>query len=80
MQIRDIGGEPPSVIYFLTDGFELGTDRQKFSQKIRTLLQRYAAETKINTIGFWPAESDREMLEIVADQSGGEAIIITDTK
>lgn len=80
VQIRDIGGEPPSVIYFLTDGFELGTDRQKFSQKIRTLLQRYAAETKINTIGFWPAESDREMLEIVADQSGGEAIIITDTK
>lgn len=80
VQIRDIGGEPPSVIYFLTDGFELGTDRQKFSQKIRTLLQRYAAETKINTIGFWPAEFDREMLEIVADQSGGEAIIITDTE
>ena len=80
LQIRDGGGAGPSVIYFLTDGFELSTDIREFSQKTSVLLKRFAPRTKINTIGFWPAESDRRMLEIVAQKSGGQAVFIADEK
>ncbi|RKY24158.1 MAG: hypothetical protein DRP62_04375 [Planctomycetota bacterium] len=77
VQIRDSFGVSPSVIYFLTDGFELTMeDAGKFSQKISNLLKSFAPTAKINTIGFWPQSNDRKMLEIIAEQSGGEALII----
>ena len=79
-QIRDASGAGPSVIYFLTDGFELGADYGQFSRRTASLLKRFAPEPKINTIGFWPAESDRRMLEIIAAQSGGQAVFITDQR
>lgn len=79
VQIRDGRGAGPSVIYFLTDGFELTTDdEQKFSQKTDKLLKQFAPETKINTIGFWPQGGDRKMLETIAKQTGGEFVIIAD--
>jgi hypothetical protein len=79
VQIRDGRGVGPSVIYFLTDGFELTTeDAQGFSRKVKELLKRFAPTTKINTIGFWPQISDRRMLDVIARQSGGEFIIIGD--
>jgi hypothetical protein len=71
----------PSVIYFLTDGFELtAEDTQRFPQKVTSLLNRFAPSAKINTIGFWPTSDDREMLEAIARQSGGEFVFITDAK
>jgi len=78
VQIRDGSGVSPSLVYFLTDGFELTTeDAQRFSQKIANLLARFAPRTRINTIGFWPQGDDRKMLEAIAKQSGGESVFIT---
>ena len=78
VQIRDGSGVGPSLVYFLTDGFELTTeDAQRFSQKIANLLARFAPRTRINTIGFWPQSDDRKMLEAIAKQSGGESVFIT---
>jgi len=79
VQIPDNNGAGPSVIYFLTDGFELTTeDVPMFSQKITNLLRRFAPKTVINTIGFWPQDTDCKMLEIIARQSGGEFILVKD--
>ena len=78
-QVRDSKGQSPSLIYFLTDGFELTIkDQSSFSRKIETLLRRSAPRTKINTIGFWPQDDDRKMLETIAKQSNGRATFITE--
>ncbi len=67
----------PSLIYFLTDGFELTTEgAYKFSQEITGLRKRFAPAAKINTIGFWPQSGDRNMLETIAGQSGGEFVLV----
>ena len=80
IETRDSSGPAASVIYFLTDGFELAaTDAQKFPQKVSVLLRKFAPATKINTIGFWPQTDDRRMLEMLARQSGGEFIFVTDS-
>lgn len=77
VQVRD--GRGPSIIYFLTDGFELTTrDTRSFPQEIADLLSRFAPTTKINTIGFGTQTDDRKMLEIIARQSGGRFILIAD--
>jgi len=79
LQIRDGRGISPSVIYFLTDGFELTTEgTQIFSQRVADMLKRFAPTTKINTIGFWPQFRDRKMLEAIARQSSGEFVLISD--
>lgn len=79
VRIRDSRRAGPSVIYFLTDGFELTTeDTQGFLQNIKMLLKQFAPETKINTIGFWPQDNDREMLRKIAQLTGGEFVIIED--
>lgn len=79
VQIRDCDGVGASVIYFLTDGFELvGEDTEGFLQQTMTMLQRYAPQRQINTIGFWPAEQDRVILEMIAKQSGGEFVLVGD--
>ena len=79
VQIRSDGGVSPSVIYFLTDGFELtGKDQHRFLRKVSNLLKRFAPMTRVNTIGFWPADDDRKMLEAIAKQSGGECVFIED--
>jgi Mg-chelatase subunit ChlD len=78
VQIRDSQGNNPSLVYFLTDGFELTTeDTPKFLQRITALLRQYAPQTIINTIGFWPTGSDSQMLETIAAQTGGEFVFIT---
>jgi hypothetical protein len=79
VQVRDGQGISPSVIYFLTDGFELTTeDTQPFSKKVAELLRRFAPTTRINTIGFWPQSDDRKMLEAIARQSNGEFVLVND--
>jgi Mg-chelatase subunit ChlD len=79
VQIRDRRGVSPSIVYFLTDGFELTTeDAQRFPQKIANLQKRFAPMTRINTIGFWPQGNDRKMLEAIAMQSGGEFVFVAD--
>jgi len=79
VQVRDSSGNGPAVIYFLTDGFELTAENtQKFPQKISNLLREFSPRTKFNVIGFWPVESDRNILETIAEQSGGECVLIYD--
>ena len=79
VQIRDGRGAGPSIVYFLTDGFELTTeDSQKFAQKVTLLLKQCAPRTRINTIGFWPQDNDRKMLETIAQQTGGEFVVVAD--
>ena len=79
VQIRDQRGVGSSIVYFLTDGFELTTeDAKRFPQKIANLQKRFAPMTRINTIGFWPQGNDRKMLEAIAKQSGGEFVFVAD--
>jgi hypothetical protein len=79
VQIRDDSEKSPSIIYFLTDGFELTTNKAAvFPQRTANLLMRFAPMTKINTIGFWSQSEDREMLRAIAGLSGGECVFIGD--
>ena len=73
------GKDSSSVIYFLTDGFELTTEEElRFRQKITNLLRRFGPNTQINTIGFWTASDDREILEVIAKKGGGEFVLVGD--
>jgi len=79
LQVRDRQGASPSIVYFLTDGFELtAEDEQKFPERIVNLQRRFAPGTKINTIGFWPESGDRKMLEVIARRSGGDFVFVGD--
>lgn len=79
VQIRDGQGNSASVVYLLTDGFELTTeDAQSFSQRVASMLKRFAPATRIDTIGFWPQSDDRKMLEAIAKRSGGEFTFVAD--
>ena len=92
MQINDGRGISPSIIYLLTDGFELTSkvgakrdagrlnrrDSQWFGRQVADLRRRFAPAVIINTIGFWPAGEDRKMLELIAKQSGGEFVIVAE--
>jgi hypothetical protein len=77
MEIRDSSGNRPSVIYFLTDGFELsGNQGQNFCKYVCKLRRNLAPKTRINTIGFWAQESDRPVLETIANESSGQCVFI----
>lgn len=79
VQIRDSVADSDAVVYFLTDGFELvAEDEPRFSQELGEILTKFAPNTRINTIGFWPQRGDREMLETIARQSGGEFVLVDD--
>ncbi len=79
IQTHDAAGSAPSLVYFLTDGFELTAENSNLSeQQITNYLKAYAPSIQFNTIGFWPQEQDRKVLEAIARESGGQFIIITD--
>jgi len=78
LEITDSVGNPPSVIYFLTDGFELaGADAQKFQRQISDLLRHLPPRTRINTIGLWPRKADQRILEKISSATGGEFRIVS---
>jgi Mg-chelatase subunit ChlD len=77
VKIRDQRGDPPSVIYFLTDGFELSEqDGSRFANQVATMLRSFSPKTQINTIGLWPDETDKRTLETIARESGGQFTLI----
>ncbi len=77
LKMRDPAGAGPSVLYFLTDGFELaGDDAMRFSHRIAVLRRSFAPTVKINTIGFWPDEQGQKLLQKIADQSAGQFIAV----
>ena len=72
-------GSAATLIYFLTDGFELAAEsNDKSEQKITDLLKDYAPSMQINTIGFWPQDQDLKVLKTIAKKSGGDFVLITD--
>ena len=77
MQVTDYKQRPPSLIYFLTDGFDLQTQNMRsFVQVLENFRKTLAPSTRINTIAFWAQPSDCKILQKVAESSGGEFLSI----
>jgi hypothetical protein len=73
MHVRDSSDKGPQLIYFLTDGLDLDrVDAAGFGQLVEDLRKNLAPATKINTIGFWAQPDDYEILQTVAQRTGGE--------
>lgn len=68
------------IIYFLTDGFELDENETDFSLTTQKMIGDIGTGTRINTIGFWPQEKDRLMLQEISRRSGGEFVLVDDLK
>lgn len=80
IMIKDRTGVGASVIYFLTDGFELSEqDGSRFAHKVATIHRSFAPKTQINTIGFWCTEQDGSVLETIAKESGGKFVMVGNT-
>ena len=76
VRVCDNGGSP-SVIYLLTDGFELTSqDQDRFAQQICNLVKTFAPQASVNTIGLWPQDEDCKLLKALAARTGGECVII----
>lgn len=72
MRLRSADGYPSQVIYFLTDGFDLDEGGAlQFVEKIETQRKKLAPDVVLHTIGFWPQETDRKMLDVLAGLTGG---------
>ena len=77
VRLRDAGGHYPEIIYFLTDGFDFDeSGSQLFLQGIDGLRKSFAPSAVLHTIGFWPQNHDRKMLETLARNTGGDYIEI----
>lgn len=73
MRLRDPAGKGPQLIYFLTDGLDLDRlDSTGFALLVENLRKNLAPATKINTIGFWAQADDCQILQAVAQRSGGQ--------
>jgi hypothetical protein len=80
VKVRDASGQPPNVIFFLTDGFELSEqDGFRFAHQVITMMRSFAPKTQINTIGLWPGQTDKRTLETIAHRSGGRFTLIGET-
>ena len=78
--IKDRNGVGASMIYFLTDGFELNEqDGARFAHKVATMHRSFAPKLQINTIGFWCTEQDKFVLETIAKDSGGKFLMVGST-
>ncbi|MHC4212262.1 MAG: vWA domain-containing protein, partial [Planctomycetota bacterium] len=76
-ELRDSGGQGASVVYFLSDGFDLSDDLgDSFAYRARDMMSRLPGDVRIYTIGFWCRKDDRRMLEEIAKQSGGEFVSV----
>jgi hypothetical protein len=73
MEIRDALGQAPQLIYFLTDGFDLGetVGIDDFVERIEQTRRQLASQSRVHTIGFWTESGDVEILKRLAEQSGG---------
>lgn len=75
MRMKDAKGRGSQLVYFLTDGFDLDEDSSTaFVQNIIQLRTRFASNTILNTIGFWPQPQDCQTLTLLAGKTGGEFV------
>jgi len=72
MELKTPAGHGVELIYFLTDGFDLDeTGAAGFIREVLALRKKLAPESVIHTIGFWADPEGRQILEILAAQTGG---------
>ena len=72
MRIKDGSGNAAQQIFFLTDGLDVeGEYRQKFSVHLKNLRKTLAPNARINTIGFWMEDEDKQLLGQMASETGG---------
>ena len=72
MAVRDRYRRQPDVIYFLTDGFDMGLQGgEAFEESAKKTLKSLAPNTIIHTIGIWPQPEDRAILKKLAEVGGG---------
>lgn len=75
MKLKDAFGNGPEVFYFLSDGFDLDSDRsRRFVNRIEHEWQKSAPGAVLHTIGFGPQPQDRRTLRLLAEKAGGEFI------
>lgn len=80
VKLRDHCQKAPGMIYFLTDGFELSEENSNiFVSETTRLFKQFAAETKVNTIGFWVQPDDGKILKAIADKTGGYSVFINES-
>lgn len=72
VSVKDTNDKGPEVIFFLTDGFELSRgDTLDFERDVQGLMRRELPSAKVNTIGFWPGENDKKLLQRLARDTRG---------
>ena len=75
MRIEDSTGRSVQQIYLLSDGFDLQMgDKTDLTTLIANKRKKLAPEVRINTIGFWVGSEDKEILESIAELTGGEFV------
>jgi len=72
MALRTPAGQGPDLIYFLTDGFDLDSEGAfDFLEQADAMRKQMAPQAVLHTIGFWTAPVDCQVLQHLADRSGG---------
>jgi hypothetical protein len=72
MSLRTPAGQAPDLIYFLTDGFDLDSEgASDFLEQADAMRKHMAPQAVLHTIGFWTAPADCQILQELADRSGG---------
>lgn len=72
MSLRTPAGQGPDLIYFLTDGFDLDSEgASDFLERAEAMRKHMAPQAVLHTIGFWTAPADCQILQQLADRSGG---------
>lgn len=75
MKIKDFGGQSPQQIYFLSDGFDIETEKTPdFAGMVEKMRKKLAPSVRINTIGIWIERQDEKILRAIAASSGGEFV------
>ncbi|MCI0499535.1 MAG: VWA domain-containing protein [Planctomycetales bacterium] len=75
MRLKDPSGDSPELMYFLTDGFDLDSQRTtQFAESVRRLRNSLAPGAVVHTIGFGPQPQDSQTLRQLASDTGGEFI------
>ena len=73
MQMRDSLGNASGTIYFLTDAFELDPKGAKvFCQDVLKIRAKYAPQSSLHPIMFWPEYTDKQILRTLAENTSGQ--------
>jgi hypothetical protein len=72
LQLKTAEGQGADLIYFLTDGFDMSREQTvDLAGRVEELRRHLAPQAVLHTIALWASPEDREVLERMAQQSGG---------